>query len=120
MILLAFFAISSLDLRSHEVFCTGCNFGNPAHKSLGVCFDKVAYIYMHMNRIETFIHWKLQQVSNEICEFVFRGYGATEPQQTLDFLEVCAGSHRITSAAAEFGLRATALDDTWLITLSLG
>jgi hypothetical protein len=77
-------------------------------------------IYMHMNRIETFIHWKLQQVSNEICEFVFRGYGATEPQQTLDFLEVCAGSHRITSAAAEFGLRATALDDTWLITLSLG
>ena len=57
---------------------------------------------------------KLHQVANAFCEFGFRGYGSTEPQQALDFLEVCAGSHRITSAAAEFGLRATALDDTWL------
>jgi hypothetical protein len=46
-------------------------------------------------------------------EFVSSGYGETPQENRLDFLEICAGSHRLVDAAGEYGMRATALDDTW-------
>lgn len=42
------------------------------------------------------------------------GFGPVKEDNYLDFLEVCAGSHTLSSAANEYGLRSMALDVSWL------
>ena len=60
-----------------------------------------------------------QFLINTLCQLhyvyacVSSGYGETEQDNRLDVLEVCAGSHRLADAAAEYGMRSTALDETW-------
>lgn len=41
-----------------------------------------------------------------------RGFGPTREDEKLHLLELCAGSHRLTDSALEFGLSALALDVT--------
>lgn len=38
------------------------------------------------------------------------GYGVTPAENQLQFLEICAGSHRITDAGQEYGIRGLAMD----------
>ena len=42
------------------------------------------------------------------------GFGPVKEENSLDFLEVCAGCHTLSSAAGEYGLRSMALDVSWL------
>lgn len=41
---------------------------------------------------------------------MFRGLGDVTEEQQLHFLEICAGSHRLTDAAIEHGMNAHAID----------
>lgn len=41
---------------------------------------------------------------------MFRGFGDVTADQQLHFLEICAGSHRLTDSAIEHGMNAHAMD----------
>ena len=49
-----------------------------------------------------------------------RGYGEVSDEDGLLLLEVCAGCHRITTAAQEFGMPALAMDAPRLFHMSFG
>lgn len=41
---------------------------------------------------------------------LLRSYGAVDPSTGLHFVEVCAGSHRLTDSCSEFQLASTRVD----------
>lgn len=48
-----------------------------------------------------------------IAHFI-SGYGVVDEENHLHFLEICAGSHRLTDCALDLGLKAHAMDDPCL------
>lgn len=44
-----------------------------------------------------------------------QGFGDPKEDEALSVVEICAGKHRIASAAAEYGLPSSAFDVPWLV-----
>ena len=49
-------------------------------------------------------------ILNAYFQHLARGFGTTDDDRALHFVEVCAGSHRLTDAALDCGLKGHALD----------